>query len=224
MIHGPNGSPTALYFLDPNDAQAMAQEFLQMDLGGQTVHVMATNFERALRQVTAPVNPTGHKNEDSGAVDLMEYRLVPSSRDKQMAKKIEQRKGGGESKAGSLFKKLTDSVSPSSSSSPSKSSPSDLTAPEIPVFAVTGLLDKSGGALLFLSYSDAVSAFRAAAGPDAAMDIEVFDLASLVKSMDDPNDSKAFDKVKFVASSDALNFVKTTSGKGNGLARLRPMR
>ena len=78
MIYGKTGTPTALYFLDPADAYAMTQEFLQlpsMASGRQSVHIMVTSMEKALRQATARNLPTGSVSEAEGKVEVMEYKV-----------------------------------------------------------------------------------------------------------------------------------------------------
>ncbi|GMH70047.1 hypothetical protein TrRE_jg7378 [Triparma retinervis] len=88
MVYGPTGSPTALYFLDPQDAVQMGQEFLQLmpaGGGGNSVHVMATSMERALRHASGRDLPTGSIGED-GKVEVMEYRLVGGARDRRRAR------------------------------------------------------------------------------------------------------------------------------------------
>lgn len=81
MVYGSAGQPTALYFLDPKDAFQMSQEFLQlMPEGGNTVHVMCTSMERAMRHATGRDLPTGSIGED-GKVEVMEYRIVGGNRD-----------------------------------------------------------------------------------------------------------------------------------------------
>jgi len=75
MVYGPTGQPTALYFLSPADAHDMGQEFLQLmpETGGNTVHIMTTSMERALRHSTGRNLPTGSIGED-GKVEVMEVR------------------------------------------------------------------------------------------------------------------------------------------------------
>ena len=78
MIYGKTGVPTALYFLDPTDAYSMTQEFLQlpsMASGRQSVHIMVTSMEKALRQSTAKNLPTGSVSEAEGKVEVMEYKV-----------------------------------------------------------------------------------------------------------------------------------------------------
>ena len=88
MVYGPSGSPTALYFLDPEDAHQMVQEYLQLmpATGGNSVHIMTTSMERALRHATGRNLPTGSIGED-GKVEVMEYRLVGSTRERWEAEK-----------------------------------------------------------------------------------------------------------------------------------------
>ena len=77
MVYGPTGVPTALYFLDPADAYSMTQEFLQlpsMSSGKQSIHIMVTSMEKALRQTTARNLPTGSVSEGEGKVEVMEVR------------------------------------------------------------------------------------------------------------------------------------------------------
>jgi len=195
MIYGPSNRPTALYFLSSEDANSMAQEFLQMPNlpPGQSVHVLCTNFERALRHTTAPENPTGAANDATGTVETMEYRIVSSGVDRYKAKELKE---------------------------------PNAVAAEVPVFAIEGLTDAKGNSLLFMNYDDCISAFKNGAKKGSSAEapkVEVYDLMSLVKSMEQDTDG-AFEKVKFVASTTARDFAKTVSKVGNGNSRLKPMR
>ena len=75
MIYGPTGLPTALYFLSPADAYGMGQEFLQLtpERGGNSVHIMVTSMERALRHSSGKDLPTGSVGDDG----KIEVRISP---------------------------------------------------------------------------------------------------------------------------------------------------
>jgi hypothetical protein len=90
MVSAGSPRPTALYFLDPEDAESLQQEMLQAPNlpPTQSVHVMATNMERALRHASAPAQPAGGGVGEGGKIDTLDYRIVASSKAREYARSL----------------------------------------------------------------------------------------------------------------------------------------
>ena len=90
MVYDDTGAPNALYFLDEDDAKAMLDEFLNMK-DERDARIMSTSFSRAMRQA-ANINgvPTGQLTVD-GAIQLMYYKIVPSTKELFYASKLSGR-------------------------------------------------------------------------------------------------------------------------------------
>jgi len=205
MVYGPTGRPTALYFLSPSDAHTMSQEFLQlpsMSSGRQSIHVMSTNMERALRQVTAEDVPTGGIGEGDGKVETMEYKLVGGGKERWQAKQLKQ---SAQEKNVKKSQKLA----------------AEQKDPSIPIFTVEGLTSKKGESLLFFSLDDLNSAWSSQKLPGSP-NVEVFDFVDVLKSMEES--PEAFKTVKFVSSSEAVEYKQSITKKGNNQAKLPRMR
>ncbi|GMH65109.1 hypothetical protein TL16_g04117 [Triparma laevis f. inornata] len=190
MVYGPTGRPTALYFLSPSDAHTMSQEFLQlpsMSSGRQSIHVMSTNMERALRQATAEDVPTGGIGEGDGKVETMEYKLSAQEKNVKKSQKLA----------------------------------AEQKDPSIPIFTVEGLTSKKGESLLFFSLDDLNSAWSSQKLPGSP-NVEVFDFVDVLKSMEES--PEAFKTVKFVSSSEAVEYKQSITKKGNNQAKLPRMR
>lgn len=237
MVYGPTGRPTALYFLSPSDAHTMSQEFLQlpsMSSGRQSIHVMSTNMERALRQVTAEDVPTGGIGEGDGKVETMEYKLVGGGKERWQAKQLKQVRLKSTNICAELqlilthlhtLASLRPPLPPQSAQEKNVKKSQKLAAeqkdPSIPIFTVEGLTSKKGESLLFFSLDDLNSAWSSQKLPGSP-NVEVFDFVDVLKSMEES--PEAFKTVKFVSSSEAVEYKQSITKKGNNQAKLPRMR
>lgn len=163
---------------------------------------MSTNMERALRQVTAKDVPTGSVGEGDGKVETMEYKLVGGGKERWQAKQLKQQ---AQEKSVKKAQKLATQQKDAG----------------IPIFTVDGLTNKKGETLLFFSLDDLNKAWTASK-ISGRPDIEVFDFVDVLKSMEES--PEAFKSVKFVSSSQAVEYKNGITKKGNNQAKLPRMR
>ena len=94
MVYDDTGAANALYFMDEEDAKALLDEFLNMK-NERDARIMTTTLARAMRQA-ANVNgvPTGQLTVD-GAIQVMYYKVVPSTKEMFYASKLPGRENLG---------------------------------------------------------------------------------------------------------------------------------
>jgi len=94
----------------------------------------------------------------------------------------------------------------------------------IPVFGIDGMTSKNGESLLFFSVDDLREAWGKKGGKGEMPDVEVFDFVNVIKAMDADGGGKEGFKVKFVGCKEGREYKESITKKGDGKARLKPMR
>ena len=87
MVYDDTGAANALYFMDEEDAKALLDEFLNMK-NERDARIMTTTLARAMRQAANIKGvPTGQLTVD-GAIQVMYYKIVPSTKEMFYANKL----------------------------------------------------------------------------------------------------------------------------------------
>lgn len=241
----------ALYFTDPDDALSMQSEMKQLEnLKESDIRVSTFSLAKAIRQASnlgnglttgAPVDETTGKF--SGTDGRLRYKIVPSKRQLYYAARCIGKErvglcgataqedatlsivGNSALEASNLMRRIAKRDASRISTQRSNNPMEGYSG--IPVFTCAAMQKRKLGRTempYFLNYEDLLSAWDKVRGnkPRGTPPVEVFNLMDVLTSMD--RGDKRLQKITFVPSSRSVEYKERISSKGNGKARLKPMR